>query len=241
MLRLNFGAKHSNFTAINDRTSISMVVGWMSAGFNISVVNAFGNSVLVGSFGALGTMRYGEGGGLVFSNKTAGMVKGEGVVLGAKGGGMVSESNSILNTANNSNFLFGAGLFVSDKALSFTQTGRNIGYSLAYTPLVKATNFIKPLGYGTSAIGFIVGTYKFSVSNQSWGDYGQLGVSFLSSGLTISPYTAPFGIAIGAVDMFGGLNGFYNYLDNQEKFYNSTGGLILQINQYPVFIPITRP
>jgi len=79
-----------NSTMINDRTSISMVVGWMSAGFNISVVNAFGNSVLVGSFGALGTMRYGEGGGLIFSNKTAGMVKGEGVVSGAIGGGGVS-------------------------------------------------------------------------------------------------------------------------------------------------------
>ncbi len=179
--------------------------------------------------------------GFSSTNRLAGVVVINKFVKFQGTSGRVDGSNSFLNRVNNFNTWFGAGLYGVDKTLSVTQTGRNIGYGLAYTPFVRVTNFIKPLGYGTSFVGFGIGIARFAISDYSWGDYGQLGVSFLSSGLTISPYTAPFGIAIGVVDMFDGFNGFYNYLDNQEQFYNSTGGLILQINQYPVFIPITRP
>ncbi|KAF0127914.1 MAG: hypothetical protein FD155_3488, partial [Bacteroidetes bacterium] len=69
----------ADISSVN-RANYQTILGWMADGFNISVVNAFGNKVLVGSFGALGTMRYGEGGGLIFSNKSAGMVQGEAVV-----------------------------------------------------------------------------------------------------------------------------------------------------------------
>ncbi|MDP2237042.1 MAG: RHS repeat-associated core domain-containing protein [Bacteroidales bacterium] len=69
-----------NSTMINDRTSISIVVGWMNSGFNLTIVSAFGRNNLIGSMGTIGSMSYGTGGGLIFSNQTAGMVVGEGVV-----------------------------------------------------------------------------------------------------------------------------------------------------------------
>jgi hypothetical protein len=155
--------------------------------------------------------------------------------------GRVEGGNSFLNSLNDFNTCFGAGLFGADRTLSATRIGRNIGFGLAYTPFARVTNFVKPLGYGTSFVGFGIGIARFTMSDYSWGDYGQLGVSFLSSGLSLGTVTAPFGIALGAVDMFGGFNSFYNYLDEQEQFYNSTGGIMLQLNHFPVFIPITKP
>jgi len=78
-------------------------------------------------------------------------------------------------------------------------------------------------GYGTSLLGFAFGTYDFAVSDKSWGDYGQLGISFLSSGLTVCPATTPVGIGIGVIDLAGGFNGFYQGLDLNQQLYNSTG------------------
>jgi|GEM_PF-4223160 len=79
------------------------------------------------------------------------------------------------------------------------------------------------IGYGTSAIGFGFGIYNFAVSDNSWGDYGQLGVSLLSSSLTLFPVTSPVGIEISVIDLAGGFNGFYNYLDTKQQLYYSTG------------------
>ena len=109
---------------------------------------------------------------------------------------------------------------------------------------IKTFNLTKVgtgVGYGTSAFGFFVGGYNFAVSDKSWGDYGQLGISLLSSGLTLSGYTAPIGIGIGLIDVAGGFIGFYNYLDTQQQFYNSTGGVMLPVNNVSTFISIRRP
>ena len=74
-----------------------------------------------------------------------------------------------------------------------------------------------------------------------WGNYGQLGIGYLSAGLTMGGTTAPVGIGIGLVDMVGGFNGFYNYLDNQQHMYNTSGGLMLPgPTGLPVFTPITK-
>ncbi len=215
------------------------VLAWMNMTLNekdwqLTIIEAFGNTTIIGSFNDPGTIRLGAGGGLIFSNPTAGALAGEAQVAGEKG--------SLLRTANNFNTLLGISLFGIDRTIKFTRIGRDIAYNFAYTSFAKATNFIKPIGYGTSFAGMFIGGFKFAASDQSWGDYGQLGISLLSSGLTINPSTAPLGIAIGGADILGGFNGFYNYLDTQQQFYENTGGIMIYTNQFPVFMPIsTRP
>lgn len=76
------------------------------------------------------------------------------------------------------------------------------------------------------------------MSDKSWGDYGALGISILSSGLTLGSATAPIGIGIGYVDVIGGFNGFYNYLDSQQQIYNTSGGVIIPINGLPCYIQL---
>ncbi|NOX47603.1 MAG: hypothetical protein GXO89_11570 [Chlorobi bacterium] len=105
-------------------------------------------------------------------------------------------------------------------------------------PIKHSLRTIRGIGTGTTILGAGFGIASFMMSDQSWGDYGQLGVSLLSTGLTLSGPTAPIGIGLGAVDAFGGLNGFYNYLDAQQNFYNNTGGILVPINGFPSFIPL---
>ncbi|MDA3942173.1 MAG: hypothetical protein PF694_01385 [Bacteroidetes bacterium] len=215
------------------------ILAWMQMTLNekdwqVTIFEAFGNTTVIGSFNDPGTIRPGVNGGLIFSNPTASAMNGEAQVTGEKG--------SILRRVNNFNTLLGISLFGIDRTLSFTRLGRDISYNFAYTSFAKASNFIKPIGYGTSFAGMFIGGFKFAASDQSWGDYGQLGISLLSSGLTINPSTAPLGIAIGGADILGGFNGFYNYLDTQQQLYENTGGIMIYTNQFPVFIPIsTRP
>jgi RHS repeat-associated protein len=152
--------------------------------------------------------------------------------------GRVDGNNSLLNTVNSVNTWFGAGLFGADWILTFSS---DISYKLAYSPIAKASSFIRPAGFGTSFVGIAIGVTRFAISDYSWGSYGQLGVSILSSALTLSHKTAPFGIAISAVDLFGGFNGFYSYLDEQQNFYDSYGWLILPLYPYPVIIINPRP
>jgi hypothetical protein len=95
--------------------------------------------------------------------------------------------------------------------------------------------------YGTIGVGIITSGINFAMSDKSWGDYGQLGISLLSTGLTLSGPTAPIGIGIGLFDLTGGFNGFYNYLDSQQQLYNNSGGVIVTFNGIPTFIPLRRP
>lgn len=95
--------------------------------------------------------------------------------------------------------------------------------------------FVKGVGYGFTLVNSGVGIYKFVSSDKSWGDYGQLGISILTTGLILDPYTSLVGMGLGAVDMFGGFNGFYNFLDTQQNFYNKTGMIFIPGN-FPVFI-----
>ena len=103
-------------------------------------------------------------------------------------------------------------------------------------PIKQSLRTIRGIGTGTTILSAGFGIASFMMSDQSWGDYGQLGVSFLSTGLTLGGTTAPIGIGLGAVDAFGGLNGFYNYLDAQQNFYNNTGGILVPVNGFPAFI-----
>ncbi len=105
-------------------------------------------------------------------------------------------------------------------------------------PIKHSLRTIRGIGTGITILSAGFGIASFILSDHSWGDYGQLGVSFLSTGLTLSGSTAPIGIGLGVVDTFGGLNGFYNHLDAQQNFYNSTGGIILPINGFSAFISL---
>ncbi len=61
------------------------------------------------------------------------------------------------------------------------------------------------------------------------GSYGKMGIGLLSAGLTYTPepITTTIGIGIGLVDVFGGFNGFYNWLDDQQMLYENFGVLML--------------
>ena len=61
------------------------------------------------------------------------------------------------------------------------------------------------------------------------GDYGALGVSMFSSGLTLTPepITTVIGLGIGVIDATGGFNSFYGYLDSTQSIYNATGQVYL--------------
>ena len=122
-----------------------------------------------------------------------------------------------------------------DQQITFSELQKTV-FCLADS-LTKLGKFA---GYGTSFLGAGFGIYNFSVSDKSWGDYGQLGVSLLSAGLTCFPATTPVGIGIGFVDLGGGFNGFYNYLDSQQQLYNSTGGIMLPVNGIPYFIRLRK-
>jgi RHS repeat-associated protein len=105
-------------------------------------------------------------------------------------------------------------------------------------PIKHSLRSIRWAGSGFTLAGGIIGGVNFAMSDKSWGDYGQLGISMLSTGLTLGSATAPIGIGIGVIDAFGGFNGFYNYLDNQQSFYNNTGGIMVPVNGIPSFIPL---
>jgi RHS repeat-associated protein len=148
--------------------------------------------------------------------------------------------DSWLNTINTVSTWAGAGLVTTEKVLSDTKLGSNIAYRMAYKSVANATKYIKPVGYGTTVLGVGFGLYKYSVSDKSWGDYGQLGVSLLSSGLTLSGMTAPIGIGIGVIDLFHGFDGFYNSLDYNQQTYKTTGGVFLPMNGIPYYFQLRR-
>ena len=98
----------------------------------------------------------------------------------------------------------------------------------------------KRIGKGTSVLTAISGTATFAFSNKSWGDYGKLGISYLTAGLTYfpEPITTTIGIGIGFYDGTGGFDSFYNYLNTNQQLYNSIGGVVLPVNGVPQFIPL---
>lgn len=104
-------------------------------------------------------------------------------------------------------------------ASEITKTTRN--------NMVNTARKAKWTGAGSSFVGIGLSYINFNLSDQSWGDYGRLAVSSTSAGLTIFGSTAPIGIGIGLLDIGGGFDWFYNYLDGQEKIYESSGGHVI--------------
>ncbi len=92
--------------------------------------------------------------------------------------------------------------------------------------ITKVGQRISIAGAGVSGIEF------FTTENKTWGSYGKFGVGLLSAGLTYfpEPITTGIGMGIGAIDLFGGFNGFYQTLDINQNLYNSAGLLMLPSN-----------
>ena len=85
------------------------------------------------------------------------------------------------------------------------------------------------LGRGVNITGSLYTGAEFLASNKTWGDYGRLGVSGLSASLSAlpEPVTTVFGLSIGYTDAAGGFDDFYNFLDVNQSFYNSTGRIYI--------------
>jgi hypothetical protein len=88
-------------------------------------------------------------------------------------------------------------------------------------PIKHSLRTIRGIGRGTAIMNSFIMTGQFLTSDRSWGDYGKLGVGFISTGLTFTPepITTGVGVGIGAMDMLGGFNSFYEWLDYMDRKY----------------------
>ena len=98
----------------------------------------------------------------------------------------------------------------------------------------------KGVGYGMTGVNILLASSKFADSNKNWGDYGELGLGLTSSTLGLFRVTAPIGIGVGIIDLSGGFDGFYNHLNQQEKLYQSTGGIMVPTTGIPTFIRLKK-
>lgn len=86
------------------------------------------------------------------------------------------KSNQAINVIENINTAASAIAVTADatnKVLTGTKTGSNIGYEIASYPLlVKTTELIKPLGYTAIGVGLVSDLVLSATGNQSWGETG---------------------------------------------------------------------
>lgn len=149
-----------------------------------------------------------------------------------------SGGNGLFGFLNN---VFGSGAFAAQQAggsIRFIKGGKVslkhyvsgwTGGSRARITTYNLTKWGGRLGAGSSFAGVVYAGNEFYNSDQSWGDYGRLGVSSASSALTLTPepITTVIGLGLGFSDAGGGFNSFYNFLDASQTLYNSTGRIYL--------------
>ncbi len=165
------------------------------------------------------------------------------IINGAKGNHAFRNANcsagggksipSSISWANNGASIAAYGATVVGGSVGFVKSAATLRwYANAWrgNPYVETLDIArigKGLGISTSLLGAGIGIVNFVLSDKSWGDYGQLGVSLLSAGLTLDGITAPAGIGLGIVDAAGGFNSFYNALDIDQQLYKNTGIIML--------------
>ena len=88
------------------------------------------------------------------------------------------------------------------------------------------------------ARNYLVNTYRYDFNAKE--QQPELGLGLTSSTLILFGATAPIGIGIGIIDLSGGFDGFYNHLNQQEKFYQSTGGIMVPTTGIPTFIRLKK-
>ena len=212
-------------------------VGWNYAS---NVASQYGDPVSAIIFSGTSSNPYQTFRGVHYADGSTWYV-GEGYSAGTRGGNIPDwigwTNNAATATAYGAAITGGSAGMLSNGAIRY--------YSNAWrgNQYIKTFNLSKlgtRIGYGTTGVGIIYGSINFAMSDQSWGDYGQLGVSLLSSVLTLGVYTAPIGIGVGLIDVAGGFNGFYNYLDTQQQFYNSMGGVMVPANGIPYYIQLRK-
>jgi len=148
------------------------------------------------------------------------------------------ESSSSGETENSSSDIFNTTI----GALGFSTGIKNelVGFASKSGELssgaMKYLKYSQGLGHGMTATNVIMSHIVYDKSNKQWGDKAKLGVSYTATTLTLFGKTAPIGIGIGIVDFSGGFDGFYNHLNQQEKLYQSTGGIMVPTSGVPIFI-----
>jgi hypothetical protein len=102
----------------------------------------------------------------------------------------------------------------------------------------SASRGLTRIGVGISVTSGILSIYRYSmIENPTWGDRTELGIGITSAILSSIPYTTYVGIGIGLVDIAGGFDGFYNFMDMNESLYNSSGTVIMP-NINGIFVPV---
>ncbi|MCK9401027.1 MAG: hypothetical protein M0Q51_13685 [Bacteroidales bacterium] len=162
--------------------------------------------------------------------------------------GGINPLPSWLNWTNNGFNAAAYGIYEVNGSIRFMKSGsislkwyENAWRGNQYAKTFNLSKLGKGVGYGTSFIGAGIGVTNFIISDKSWGDYGQLGVSLISASLTCFPATTPVGIGLGVIDAAGGLSDFYKYLDSNQQLYNNSG-LILVPNYLgiPILLNLKR-
>ena len=100
--------------------SLENVYSSSTAGFNLYLVSAFGNTTIVSSFGDIGNIEYGANGGLTFENQTAGAYLDELFVRSSCGGDDFSLAGMYLH------FQFGGGkpMTINMSSIDFSGTSQ---------------------------------------------------------------------------------------------------------------------
>jgi len=203
-------------------------------GYTITPVVAFGKTILIGSFGALGDMTEHENGAITFANKTASinLFVGSFVAKAANGGAkdIYTLSNLVLNAVNLFAFTAQTRQLPDLAKLDAMGSGFLRGVN-------KADVIATRVGVGTSIMSGAISIAIYStINNPKWGDKAQLGVGITSSVLSAVPYTTYLGVGMGLADVAGFLNIWYDAWNNAETMYKTTGVTIL-----PLLLPSGMP
>jgi hypothetical protein len=171
--------------------------------------------------------------GFSSTNRLAGVVVINKFVKFQGTSGRVDRNNSLLEYAGYG--LTGMGIlnnfrgFLEWEYLRQAQYNRRISGNFSQ-PIKHYIRPIIKIGQGLSIFSAAVSVGEFAIySNGSWGSYGKMGIGVLSAGLTYTPepITTALGIGISLIDVSGGFNGFYNWLDDQQMLYENYGVLML--------------
>jgi RHS repeat-associated protein len=203
------------------RENIKSILDGIKDGFSLYVYDLFGRDNVVLSKGDP-DLYFSTDGGYMAENSTAGIfaLDPTGQWLNPSGG----ESNLSNLTAAEyfgwfSNVLGDAarysleGMSKADVARSFIQ---GIGISA------------KTIGYAGMAI-YVYSDFVRYNNSPTWGNAGRLGVDAFSIVINFAfpgPGTA-IGFGAAFLNATGVLDGFYNFLDNNQSLYNSTGHIIV--------------
>jgi RHS repeat-associated protein len=157
----------------------------------------------------------------------------------SNGGSDVLDLATALNTGANTSIVSAVGARILLEKIYLEGLADNIKLmkESRYLASIRLSNKIVKdvtkwgtrLGKGTSFVGFGLASATFAVSDKSWGDYGQLGIGYLSSGLTYTPelFTTIVGLGMGIYDAAGGYDKLYNDLDRIQQIDGNQKYLIL--------------